>query len=151
MLYDPNNPIVKLCSEGMNLEGAGKKEEAQKLFLQAWEESKDDLEKFTSAHYLARHQKSIADKLKWDKIALDFALKIDNESIKGAYPSLYLNIAKGYEDLKDFDSAKEYYELADSFTKFLLEDGYGNMIKGGIANGLDRVTNFNQNKENYKQ
>ena len=142
MQYDPNNNVVKLCAEGMNLEGEGKKEEALVLFLQAWKEATNDLEKFTSAHYLARHQKSLDDKLKWDKIALDFALKINDDSVKGAYPSLYLNIAKGYEDLKDFNSAKEHYQLALSFTKFLLDDGYGNMIKGGITNGLERVKNL---------
>lgn len=139
MLYDPNNPIVKLCTEGMNLEGAGKKDEAQRLFLQAWEESTDDLEKFTSAHYVARHQQSISDKLKWDKIALDFALKMEDQGVKGAYPSLYLNIAKGHEELGNFDKAKEHYQLALSFTQFLLDDGYGAMIKGGIANGLERL------------
>lgn len=87
----------------------------------------------------ARHQKSVIEKLKWDKKALDFALKIDDESVKGAYPSLYLNIAKAYEDMEDFDSAKEHYQIAFSYTEFLLEDGYGAMIKGGIANGLERL------------
>nr|WP_068888648.1 rRNA adenine methyltransferase [Pedobacter panaciterrae] len=139
MHYDPNNNVVKLCAEGMNLEGAGKKKEALKLFLQAWEEATNDLEKFTSAHYVARHQKSVLDKLKWDKMALDFALKIDDESVKGAYPSLYLNIAKAYEDLREFDNAKKHYQIASSFTQYLLQDGYGAMIKGGIANGLERL------------
>lgn len=139
MQYDPNNNVVKLCAEGMNLEGQGKNEEALNLFLQAWNESIDNLEKFTAAHYVARHQESLEDKLKWDKLALDFALKLDDDSVKGAYPSLYLNIAKGYEDLQYFEKAKEHYQLALSFTIFLLDDGYSKMIKGGIANGLERV------------
>lgn len=142
MQYDPDNNVVKLCAEGMNFEGAGKNEEALRLFLQAWNEAANDLEKFTSAHYVARHQKSLEGKLMWDKIALNFALKINNESVKGAYPSLYLNIAKGYEDLKDYHKARKHYQLALSFTEFLHEDGYGNMIKGGIVNGLDRIKNF---------
>ena len=139
MQFDPNNNIIKLCAQGMSLEGEGKKEEALERFQQAWDEAANDFEKFTSAHYVARHQKSMTDKLKWDEIALNFALKINDENMKGTYPSLYLNIGKCYEDLNDFESAKEKYELALSFTTFLADDGYGKMIKGGIMNGIDRV------------
>lgn len=139
MPFDPNNNIIKLCAQGMSLEGEGKKEEALERFQQAWDEAANDFEKFTSAHYVARHQKSMTDKLKWDEIALNFALKINDENMKGTYPSLYLNIGKCYEDLNDFESARENYELALSFTTFLADDGYGKMIKGGIMNGIDRV------------
>ena len=75
MQFDPHNTIVKLCSEGMNLEGQGKKDEALKIFMQAWDEAKDNLEKFISAHYVARHQQNPSEKLKWDETALGFALK----------------------------------------------------------------------------
>jgi len=139
MQFDTNNKIVKLCIHGMDLEGEGKNDEAAKIFLQAWDQAGDDNEKFTAAHYVARHQQSIADKLAWDNVALNLALKIKDDSIKGAYSSLYLNIAKGYEDLNDFAMAKESYELALKFTAFLLDDGYGNMIKKGINQGLERV------------
>jgi tetratricopeptide (TPR) repeat protein len=139
MNFDPNSNVVKLCAEGMNLEGEGKPEEALKLFNQAWEEATNDAERFTAAHYVARQQDSVAGKLKWDEIALNLALKIPDEDIKGAFPSLYLNIGKGYEDLNDFIKANENYQLALSFEGFLLDDGYGNMIRGGIRNGIERV------------
>ncbi len=139
MEFDPNNHIVKLCALGMDMEGQGKLEEASKLFLKAWDEATNDFEKFTAAHYVARHQKSAADKLKWDETALQWALKINDDTIKGTFPSLYLNVAKCYEDLNDPDNAKRNYELALSFTNFLPDDGYGNMIKGGITNGMKRV------------
>ena len=139
MQFDPDNKIVGLCAQGMSLEGEGKKEEALTLFLQAWEEAANDFEKFTSAHYVARHQKTINDKLKWDELAIHFALKIQDESIKGVYPSLYLNIGKCYEDLNDPVNAGRNYNLALSFTKFLADDGYGKMIKAGITTGIDRV------------
>ena len=67
-----------------------------------------------------------------DEIALHLALKINDETVIGAYPSLYLNIAKGYESLNDLDSAKKNYELALSSTLHLSDDGYVNLIKGGI-------------------
>lgn len=60
----------------------------------------DDFEKFTAAHYVARHQKSVEDKLNWDETALAFTLKINDRNMRTSYPSLYLNIAKCYEDLR---------------------------------------------------
>jgi len=139
MQFDPGNNIVKLCAQGMSMEGEGKKEEAFRLFQLAWDQASNDLEKFTAAHYVARHQVSVEDKLKWDEKALNSALKIDDDRIKGSYPSLYLNIAKCYEDLGLFNKAKENYELARSFVDYLTDDGYAKMIKSGIANGIERV------------
>ena len=143
MEFDTNNNVVKLCAQGMSFEGEGKKEEAFKMFKQAWNEATSDFEKFTAAHYVARHQKSVIDKLKWDETALSFALKINDEKMKGTYPSLYLNIGKCYEDLNDFDNARKNYEIANSFTSFLSDDGYSKMIKGGIINGIERVKQQN--------
>jgi tetratricopeptide (TPR) repeat protein len=140
MQFDPDNNVVKLCAQGMSNETEGNADEAAKLFLQAWKEATNDFEKFTAAHYVARHQKTVADKLKWDETALNLALKINDDKMKGSYPSLYLNIAKCYEDLKDIDNAKKNYQLALSFTKLLPDNGYGKMIKGGIMNGIERVT-----------
>ena len=139
MQFDANNKIVKLCAEGMELEGLGRGKEALKLFQQAWDEASNDLEKFTSAHYVARHQENIEDKLKWDETALRLALKINDDNVRGSYPSLYLNIAKCYEDLNDLNNARKNYKLALSFTDLLPDNGYGNMIKGGIMNGIERV------------
>jgi len=124
----------------MMFEGEGKKEEAFKLFLQAWNEATDDFERFIAAHYVARHQESITDKLKWDEASLNFALKIEDDNIKATLPSLYLNIGKCNEDLNNIEKAKENYELALSFTIHLAHDGYSNMIRAGIKKGLERVT-----------
>ena len=115
MEFNPNNNVVKLCLQGMDMEEKGKPEEASKLFLQAWNEATYDFEKFISAHYVARHQKNVSDKLKWLETALQFALKIDNDTVKSAFPSLYSNIAKCYENLSDPDKVKKNYELATSF------------------------------------
>jgi rifampin ADP-ribosylating transferase len=140
MEFDPNNNVIKLCAQGMEMEGKGQSEYAEMLFFKAWSEATNDFEKFTAAHYVARHQKTIADKLSWDSTALELALKIKDETIKGTYPSLYLNIAKGYEDLSDFDNARKNYQLALSFMSHLPEDGYGNMIRRGISNGIERLS-----------
>lgn len=115
MEFDPNNNVVKLCLQGMDMEGKGRPEEASSLFLQAWNEATTDFEKFIAAYYVARHQKNVPDKLKWIETALRFALKMNDDSVKGAFPSLYLNLAKCYEGLNDLDNAKKNYELAISF------------------------------------
>ena len=93
MEFNPSNNVIKLCVQGMDMEGTGKPDEASGLFLQAWNEATNDFEKFTAAYYVARHQKEVSDKLKWLETALQFALKINDESVKVAFPSLYLNIA----------------------------------------------------------
>lgn len=121
MDFDPNNNVVKLCLQGMDMEGKGMPEEASRLFLRAWNEATNDFENFTAAYYLTRHQKNVPDKLKWLETALRFALKINNNTVKGTFSSLYLGIAKCYEDLGDLDKAKKNYELANSF-KYILSD-----------------------------
>ena len=114
MEFNPSNKVVKLCLQGMSLEAQGELEDALTLFLQAWNEATDDFEKFMAAYYVARHQKNAADKLKWYETALQYALKINDDTVKSAFPALYLNIAKGYEALNDRDQAKQHYELATS-------------------------------------
>ena len=116
MDFSPNNNIVKLCLRGMNLEAQGKPDEAGRIFLQAWNESTNDFEKFLAAYYVARYQNNVSDKLKWLETALQFALKIDDESVKAAFPNLYKNIAQCYEDLNDYDNAKKNYASATSFS-----------------------------------
>lgn len=140
MQFDPENPIFKLCAHGMQLEGEGRHDEASTTFQQAWEQAANNFEKFTAAHYVARHQDSVAGKLKWDETALQLALGLDDEGIKGMLPSLYLNIAKCHEDLHDFIKANENYRLALAYTSFLPDDGYGNMIRAGINAGIARVS-----------
>ena len=80
------------------------------------------------------------DKVKWDETALEFALKINDGSMQTNYPSLYLNIAKCYEDLNDFDAAGKNYETALSYANNLPDDGYGTMIRVGITNGMERIS-----------
>jgi hypothetical protein len=115
MEFSPFNNVVKLCLQGMEMEEKGKPEEAGKLFLQSWDEATNDFEKFLAAHYVARHQKTVSDKLNWLETTLQFALKINDDAVKSAFPSLYLNIAKCYEDLNNSAKAKENSDLAISY------------------------------------
>src|SRR6185436_19202679 len=114
MEFNPNNNVIKLCIEGMGMEEKGKPGEASRLFLRAWNESTNDFEKFTAAYYVARYQNNVSDKLKWLETALKSALRINDVSVAGAFPSLYSNIAKCYEESGDADNAKKNHELAIS-------------------------------------
>lgn len=113
--FNPNNKIIQLLLRGMGMEDSGKPEEASLLFLKAWSEATDDFERFIAAYYVARHQKNSSDKLKWFETSLQFALKVNDEAVKSAFPSLYLNIAKCYEALSDPDKAKKYVALSHSY------------------------------------
>jgi Rifampin ADP-ribosyl transferase len=123
MEFNPNNNVVKLCIQGMGMEEKSRPEDASRLFLQAWNEATNDFEKYTAAFYVARHQKSVPEKLKWLETTLQFALRINDESVKGAFSSLYLNIAKCYEELSDPDNAKKNNDLAISFKDQLSDKG----------------------------
>src|SRR4051812_6878043 len=114
MEFNPNNNIISLCVQGMGMEEKGQPEEASRIFLQAWNEATNDFEKFTAAYYVARHQKDLQGRLKWLETSLMFAQKINDVSVSGAFPALYSNIAKCYEELNDADSAKRNHELATS-------------------------------------
>jgi hypothetical protein len=113
--FDPNNVVIKLCMSGMKLEDSGSIEDAITIFHKAWQEAADDYERFIVAYHLARQQKSITDKLKWMETSLQCALKINDDNVKSAYPTLYLNIAKCYEELCDSVNAKRNYELSNSY------------------------------------
>jgi len=115
MEFNPANTVVKHCLAGMAMEEQGRPDEAGRLFLQAWNEATADFEKFIAAHYVARHQPNTADQLKWLETALQFALKINDDSVNSALASLYKNIATCYEKLGDAGNAKKYQELAGTF------------------------------------
>lgn len=123
MEFNPHNPIIQLCLHGMAMEDKGQPGEARRTFLQAWNEATNDFEKFTAAYYLSRHQKTVSDRLKWLETSLQSALRINDVSVAGAFPALYANISKCYENLGDPDNAKKYHELAISSAERPAENG----------------------------
>ena len=105
------------------MEENGKPEEAKRVYLQTWNEATNDFEKYLAAHFLARFQKDVGGKLKWLETCLQFALKVNNDSVNGALPSLYSNIAKCYEEIGDHDNAKKYRQLSISSSEKLSDKG----------------------------
>lgn len=139
MDIDPSNKVVQLCSEGMSAEFEGKLDESEELFNQAWALASNNFEAFIAAHYMARRQLSLADKLKWNLESFYLANKIEGDGMNKYLPSLCLNVGKSYEDLEQIAEATYYYRLGAEYTDMLKENSYGNMIKSGLTAGLQRV------------
>jgi len=113
--FDPNNNVIKLCMSGLAMEDRGNSEDAAKMFHKAWNEAKDDYERFIAAYHVARQQKSITDKLQWMETSLQCALHINDDNVKSAYSTLYSHIAKCYEELRDPENAKRNVELSNLY------------------------------------
>lgn len=139
MGIDPDNPVVKLCVRGMEAESAGRLDEASRLFELAWAEHADDYEACIAAHYLARHQESAEQLLHWNQIALDHADRVGDDRVRGFYPSLYLNLGNAHEQLGNHAEAARYYQLGEERAGELADGPYGEMVRGAIARGRQRV------------
>ena len=139
MGIDPNDPVVKMCVEGINEEMAGNLSNAAKLYEKAWEQCTNELNSCIVAHYMARVQQSQEGKLSWNLKALDHANKAEAGSVGSFYPSLYLNVGKCYEDIGNNGEALKNYQLAESKCDLLAHDRLGDMTREGIQNGIARM------------
>ena len=135
---DPNNPVVKLCAQGMEEESKGNIEGATRLFEQAWAQSANDFEHCISAHYVARHQATAELALQWNQEALDCANR-DSGGVPEFLASLYLNLGKSHEDLGDAEKAREFYEQAAGRIAAVSAGAYRDIVQDGINRGLQRV------------
>jgi tetratricopeptide (TPR) repeat protein len=136
---DPDNPIVKLCAEGMQAEYQGRFDLARALFTQAWEARQNDLDACIAAHFLARQQESPEETLRWNEIALRSADAAGDERVHGFYPSLYLNLGFSHEVLGNLAEASRFYGLAEERISELDDGPYGNVVRNAIAQGLRRI------------
>jgi tetratricopeptide (TPR) repeat protein len=109
---DLDNPVIKLCLEGIRAEFEGRIEDARALSWQAWQASRDDFDACVAAHYVARYQEQPEEMLRWNQEALSRARAVDDSRVQGFYPSLYLNLGLSYELLGDQAEAQRYYQLA---------------------------------------
>jgi hypothetical protein len=135
----PENPIVRLCIEGMKAEGERRLDRARDLFEQAWTSATTNFEKCVAAHYVARHQPTPEDTLHWNKESLRLAEAVGNDSVEAFFPSLYLNLGHSYEIMGDHDLARHYFDLADARSRILEVDRYGDVVLDAIRRGRERV------------
>ena len=140
MPLDPDNPIVRLCVAGMRAEGEGRLDEARDLFGQAWAARQDALEACIAAHYVARHQDSPEETLRWNEVALTQAQAVGDERVQGFWASLYLNLGHAHEALGHTAEARGFYDRAAAELDGVPGGRYGEMVRGGIENGQRRVS-----------
>ena len=141
---DPENPIVKLCVEGMQAEGDGDLEKARSAFAKAWEEATDDFDRCIAAHYLARHQSGPENGLVWNETAIRYAESVNDDRVEDFFPSLLLNLGHSHEQLGNIKEARRFYEQAVSRADALPEGRYGKIVRDAAWAGRKRVSDESQ-------
>lgn len=141
MDIDSENPVVKYCGQGIEMELKGDTTKALELYMKAWEIKRTDYEACIAAHYIARLQTDYEKALLWNQESLNYAKKVNDESVYVFLPSLYLNIGKSYEELGNKDEAKKSYQSGFDSLYFLPRGDYSDMVKNAIERGIKRVSN----------
>ncbi|NHA69743.1 hypothetical protein [Phycicoccus flavus] len=99
------------------------------------------------AHYLADLEGDVADEVAWDERALaehahlgdDDLAAVGIASAAGFAPSLHLNLGDGYRRQGRLSEARREVEAGEDAAGALGEDGYGAMVRGGLARLRARV------------
>jgi hypothetical protein len=146
-----DDAIMSRIIEAIALSHGGDRDGARSRLGALWEEIAPDGDPFhrcTLAHYMADVQEDPRDELWWDLRALEAAGSLTDERVKrhhpsmalrAFYPSLHLNLAEDYRRLGALDSAREHLSRARQSADALPEDGYGTMIRRGIARLSDEL------------
>jgi tetratricopeptide (TPR) repeat protein len=137
---------------GVELSQRGEREAARQLFAEVWEqigrEDGDPFHRCGLAHAMADVQDDVQDELVWDLRALEAADLITDERaaragvmspVAGFYPSLHLNLGECYRKLGELDRAREHLERGQAAVGALADDGYGQMIRGGLDRLNERL------------
>ncbi|MGV9772710.1 hypothetical protein [Streptosporangium sp. NPDC003464] len=143
--------IMTEIGRGIELNQSGRREEARRLFSGLWEEigaTGDPLHRCALAHSMADAQDDPHEELVWDLRALEAADLVTDERarqagatgpVAGFYPSLHLNLGEVYRKLGDLDRARDHLDRGRASVSALGDDGYGQMIKGGLDRLADRL------------
>jgi hypothetical protein len=140
-----NDPImVEIMAAIARLQG-GDRAGGRSALEAIWARIADDPAPFHAcvlSHYLADAQDDLGDELAWDLRALEAALRCDEAaaqthglplSIAAFMPSLQLNLADDYFQLGDLSRSREHLVAAREVIGALGDDGYGDLIRGGLA------------------
>lgn len=146
------DPMLTRIGEAVQLSHQGERDAARVLFAEIWEEigaeEGDPLHRCTLAHAMADVQDDVREELAWDQRALVAADLLTDArlgeagvvvSVAGLYPSLHLNLAECYRKLGDFSRAREELGRAQATVGALGDDGYGQLIKGGVDRMAERL------------
>ena len=136
---DPTNPIIQLCVQGVEAEGAQRFDEARTYFEQAWRASKDDVEACIAAHYIARNRPTAEESLWWNQVALARADKVRDERVRPLYASLHLNLGMAYEKCGQIGIARHHYECAAQTLDDIVDSEHKVLVEYCVTRGLTRT------------
>ncbi|MBT9256504.1 hypothetical protein KMZ32_13825 [Phycicoccus sp. MAQZ13P-2] len=120
----------------------GEREAGRARMLAAWEGtgSGDHAHRCVLAHYLADLEPELVDEVAWDEVALrehahladDALAPVGIPSAAALAPSLHLNLGDGYRRQGRVVEARRELEAAETAAHLLGDDGYGELLRGGI-------------------
>jgi hypothetical protein len=146
--------VMERISAAVASFGSGDREGARQQLSRLWAEIQagDPLHRCFLAHYLADLQDDVRDELRWDLRALAAADEVTEEraqafarqydgalDVRALYPSLHLNLGDDYRRLGATAQAREHLALAQECLHVLPDDGYGRMIRDGVAKLAGRL------------
>lgn len=128
---------------------SGDREGGLASLTSCWNDTRDGdhAQRCVLAHYLADLQPDLSDEVAWDERAVAaYAGVADDElaplgipSARGLAPSLHLNLGDGYLRQGRSDEARAQLEAGLAAQGALADDGYGAMIRAGLARLQDRI------------
>jgi hypothetical protein len=125
--------IMERVGHAVTIGRDGDPRRAAVLLARLWDETDDALQRCAIAHYAADVQDRVEDELAWDLRALAAVPEPSDARFAGFLPSLHLNLADAYRRLGDDDAARRHLAIAAEHAPVLPDDGYGAMIRGGLA------------------
>ena len=137
---DPNNPVAKLCAEGIAAETSGDLTTAKERYESAWSARSDAYEASIAAHFLARAQDDLRERHRWNAVALVAAEEVGDERAEHFYPSLHLNMGRSCEDIGDLVGARSHYRQARDRLGSLPDTPYAAAVRRGIEGAEHRMT-----------
>jgi hypothetical protein len=134
---DPTNPVVALCAEGMAAEG--EPAEARRLFERAWALRRDDYDAAIAAHFVARHQPTPAETLRWNALAVRHAEAVADGRAAGFLASLYLNLGDAQVNVGELAKAAASARAAAAHLTAVPPGGYRELVALGIRRLVGRA------------
>ena len=128
---------------------AGDQATGRQRLLGCWEQTEPAQHAYRCvlAHYLADLQTTLDDEVSWDTTALeeyeylggDDLAAVGIPAAAGLAPSLHLNLGDGYLRQGRPAEATEQARAGLASIDVLVDDGYGRMVREGLARLADRV------------
>jgi hypothetical protein len=130
-------------TDAIGLALSGDRVGGRAALLECWARTAehDHAQRCVIAHYLADTQDRLEEEVTWDERALaehghlrdgDLA-DLGIPSALAFLPSLHLNLGDGYLRLRDVEQAQLHVRRGLAAADVLDDDGYGAMIRGGLA------------------